>query len=189
MTNSELADNWRTTGGSVCFKVRCFPPVRQFRQSLIGLATGSGGTDPAWNLLAGDRIAPAKPSSVPSSVPQLIDIRLPRSQPRSTARLGYHQPRHLREHLATHDVPLEYYQWVTSVHRNAGSIGVTSAAVCALEPLAKPRPLAQLSRGSTPFSQKDPPWGKSGRPPGYLRARSLYGGQSSTFVNIADVDD
>jgi hypothetical protein len=72
MTNSEfsqLADNWRITGGPVGFKVRYFPPVRQFRQSLIGLATGSGGTDPAW---------------IASSFPRSIDI--PQTQhPRSLA--------------------------------------------------------------------------------------------------------
>jgi hypothetical protein len=37
MTNDqvhELAHNWRTTGATVCFKVRCFAPVRQLRQLL-----------------------------------------------------------------------------------------------------------------------------------------------------------
>jgi hypothetical protein len=30
----ELAHNWRTTGATVCFKVRRFAPVRQLRQLL-----------------------------------------------------------------------------------------------------------------------------------------------------------
>jgi hypothetical protein len=37
---SGLAHNWRTTGATVRFKVRRFAPVRQLRQSLLGLATG-----------------------------------------------------------------------------------------------------------------------------------------------------
>jgi hypothetical protein len=84
---------------------------------------------------------------------------------------GHHQHRHLQEHLATHDVLLEYYQLVTGVCRRAGNSWVA-------KPLAKPEQQRSLSRRSTARIPNRGGYPDFFQPSDNRRPLSLHGGRS-----------
>jgi hypothetical protein len=162
--NKQLEQHWSTLARAVRFKVRYLLQCSSCASPYKGQHTGVEQTDPAWNALAEGRII--------SSFFFAIEL--------SEVRFDQHHPRHLWEHLATHDVlsltNSASFQCVgvsqTGCGRSTGSIGVTTTRRVDIHP-AKRRSLAQLSPGVASVFRERGWWGDFPHPPLYRRPKSL----------------